>query len=163
VLGLNNGRSAYSIHQELVKLGLPVAELAWVERFVAGYFSKFAGISKWRQASVAEARAKKRVRTRIGRLIHIPDDASNRSLFNLPVQATGTDGFKLALFSISGKLNGLHARIVHTLHDEIIVEAGDAMADRVHTIVKDSMEEAFNTKESTESLHLLIDDISIQL
>ena len=39
----------------------------------------------------------KRVRTKIGRLIHIPDDASDRSLFNLPVQATGAGGFKLAL------------------------------------------------------------------
>jgi hypothetical protein len=35
VLGLNNGRSAYSIHQELVKLGRPL-ELAWVDRLVAG-------------------------------------------------------------------------------------------------------------------------------
>ena len=84
-LGLNNGRSGYSIHQELVKLSLSV-ELAWVERFVAGYFSKFAGTSRWIQASVAEAIAKKRVRTKIGRLIHIPDDASDRSLFNLPDQ-----------------------------------------------------------------------------
>ena len=94
LLGLNNGRSAYSIHQELIKLGLSV-ELAWVERFVAGYFSKFAGISKWRQSAVAEPRANKQVRTRIGRLIHIPDDASDRSLFNLPVQATGADGFQI--------------------------------------------------------------------
>jgi len=33
--------------------------LAWVERLVAGYFSKLAGISKWRQAAVASARARK--------------------------------------------------------------------------------------------------------
>jgi DNA polymerase I-like protein with 3'-5' exonuclease and polymerase domains len=58
------------------------------------------GVFKWRQASVDEARAKKRVRTKIGRLIHIQDDASDRSSFNLPVQATGPDGFKLALVNI---------------------------------------------------------------
>jgi len=34
-----------------------------------------------------------------------------------------TDAFKLALIHISEKLNGLDARIVHTQHDEIIVEA----------------------------------------
>jgi len=55
LLGLNNGRSAYSIHQEPVKLARSVG-LVWVERLVAGYFSKFAGISKWRQASIVEAR-----------------------------------------------------------------------------------------------------------
>ena len=80
---------------------------------------------------------------RIGRLIHIRDDASDRSLFNLPVQATGADGFKLALIRISEKLNRLNARIVHTQHDEIIVEAKDDIADRVQTIVKESMVEAF--------------------
>ena len=142
LLGLNNGRSAYSIHQELRKLGFNVT-LDWIENFVAGYFAKFAGVFKWRQTSVAEARSKKRVRTKIGRLIHIPDDASDRSLFNLPVQATGADGFKLALIHISEKLNGLDARIVHTQHDEIIVEARDDIADEVQAIVKESMQEAF--------------------
>jgi hypothetical protein len=36
-------------------------------------------------------------------------DAGYHSLFNLPVQATGADGFKPALIHISGKLNGLDA------------------------------------------------------
>ncbi len=79
---------------------------------------------------------------RIGRPIHIQDDAGDRSLFNFPVQTTGADGFKLALIHISEKLNGLDARIVHTQHDEIIVEAKDDIADRVRTIVKESMLEA---------------------
>jgi len=117
-------------------------KLDWAERAVAWYYFDFTGISKWRQKSVAEARAKKRVRTKIGRLIHIPDDASDRSLFNLPVQATGADGFKLALIHISEKLNGLDARIVHTQHDEIIVEVRDDIANRVKAIVAESMEEA---------------------
>ncbi len=79
----------------------------------------------------------------IGRIIHIPDDAKDSSLFNLPVQANGADGFKLALVLLSEKLNGLDARIVHTQHDEIIVEARDAIEDQVKLIVEDSMEEAF--------------------
>jgi len=50
--------------------------------------------------------------------------------------------FKLALIHISEKLNGLDARIVHTQHDEIIVEAKDDVADHVQAIVKESMEAA---------------------
>ena len=107
-----------------------------------GHFAKSAGISKWTQTSVTGAGAKKRVSTKIGRLIHIPDDSSDRSLFNLPVQTNGADGFKLALIHISGKLNGLDARIVHSQHDDIIVEAKDHIADQVQTIVKESMKEA---------------------
>jgi len=132
---------AYTIHQELTKLGL-VVTLGWVETFVAGYFARFAGIAKWRQASVAGARAGKQVTTRIGRMIHIPDNATDTSLFCLPVQTNGSDGFKLALVIVSDKLNGLDARIVHTRHDEIIVEARGDIADQVQVIVQESMEEA---------------------
>ena len=48
----------------------------------------------------------------------------------------------MALIDISGKLNGLDASIVHTQHDEIIVETRDDIADQVRVIVKESMEEA---------------------
>jgi len=76
-------------------------------------------------------------------LVHIQDDARDSSLFNLPVQATGADGFKLALVWIAEKLNGTDARIVHTQHDEIIVEARDDEADQVREIVKVTMEAVF--------------------
>ncbi len=72
-----------------------------------------------------------------------PDNASDRSLFNLPVQANGADGFKLALCLISSGLEGADARIVHTQHDEIIVEAREDIADQVKVIVKESMENTF--------------------
>ena len=44
---------------------------------------------------------------------------------------------------ISSKLQGVDGRIVNTLHDEIVIEATDAIEDQVQTIVKESMEEAF--------------------
>jgi DNA polymerase I-like protein with 3'-5' exonuclease and polymerase domains len=75
-------------------------------------------------------------------MIQIPDDASDRILFNLPVQTNGADGFKLALIHISEKLNSLDARIVHTQHDEIIVEARDDVVAHVQAIVKALMEDA---------------------
>ena len=52
------------------------------------------------------------------------------------------DGFKLALINISGKLNGLDARIVHTQHDELIIETREDIADQVLAAVKESMQEA---------------------
>jgi hypothetical protein len=36
-------------------------------------------------------------RTRIGRMIHIPENPTDTSPFCLPVQTKGVDGFKLAL------------------------------------------------------------------
>jgi DNA polymerase I-like protein with 3'-5' exonuclease and polymerase domains len=55
---------------------------------------------------------------------------------------TGADGFKLVLIRISDRLNNLDARIVHTRHDEIIVEAREVSMNEVCVIVKESMEEA---------------------
>ena len=46
-------------------------------------------------------------------MIHIPDNAMETSLFCLPVQANGADGFKLALYLISRGLEGVDARIVN--------------------------------------------------
>jgi DNA polymerase I-like protein with 3'-5' exonuclease and polymerase domains len=39
-------------------------------------------------------------------------------------------------------LNGFDTRIVHTQHDEIIVETREDIADQVQTVVIESMEEA---------------------
>jgi DNA polymerase I-like protein with 3'-5' exonuclease and polymerase domains len=54
---------------------------------------------------------------------------TDNSLFNWPVQANGADGFKLALYLTSRALEEVDARIVHTQHDEIIVEARDGIED----------------------------------
>ena len=110
---------------------------------MARYFSKFAGVASWRQSSVANARANKQVRTKIGRIILVPDNVTDTSPFCLPVQTTGADAFKLALYLISRGLEGMDARIPNTLHDEIIVEARDAIEDQVKSIVEESMEAAF--------------------
>ncbi len=75
-------------------------------------------------------------------MIHIPDNPTDTSPFCLPVQASGADSFKLALCLIPSGLEGVDARIVHTQHDEIIVEAKDGIEDQVRAIVKESMEAA---------------------
>ena len=75
-------------------------------------------------------------------MIHIPDNATDTSLFCLPVQTTGADSFKLALRLISSGLEGGDARIVNTF-DEILIEARDGIEDQVQSIVKEGMEEAF--------------------
>ena len=60
----------------------------------------------------------------------VQDNVTDASLFRLSVQANGADGFKLALCLISSGLEGMDPRVVHTLHDEIIVEARDGIAGR---------------------------------
>ena len=63
----------------------------------------------------------------------------SNSIVNFPVQGTGADGFKYALWLLDGRLNGLDAKVVHILHDEIIVEANEDITESVSKIVKDCM------------------------
>jgi DNA polymerase I-like protein with 3'-5' exonuclease and polymerase domains len=49
----------------------------------------------------------------------------------------------LAQYLISGRLKGVDARIVHTLHDEIIIGARDGIEDQGEANVKECMEEVF--------------------
>ena len=72
------------------------------------------------------------------------DNTTDTSLLCLPVRANGAEAFKLALCLISRRLEGVDARIVNTLHDEIIVEVRDGIEDQVKAIVKEAMEEALN-------------------
>jgi DNA polymerase I-like protein with 3'-5' exonuclease and polymerase domains len=118
-------------------------DLPSIRTFVDRYFLEFSDIFRLRQAVVGKAKGKKQLRTKIGRVIHLADDVTDNSLLNWPVQANGADAFKLALYLISGRLEGMHARIVHTLHDEIITEVRDGIKDQVQEIVEESMEETF--------------------
>jgi DNA polymerase I-like protein with 3'-5' exonuclease and polymerase domains len=54
-----------------------------------------------------------------------------------------TELLVLALILISEKLSELDAGIVHTQHNEILMEAREDIADQVRAIVEKSMEAAF--------------------
>lgn len=56
------------------------------------------------------------------------------------VQATTADGFKLALIDLDKTLAGQDAEIVHIMHDEIIVQAREDVADHVAAVAKECME-----------------------
>ena len=61
-----------------------------------------------------------------------------------PIKGTAVDGFKIALINLDNQIAGRDARIVHILHDEVIVEARVDIAEFVDLTVKNSMEKAFS-------------------
>ena len=60
------------------------------------------------------------------------------------LQGTAADGFKIALIKLDGRIGGQDARIVHILHDEVIVEVRTDIADSVVATVKNCLAKAFN-------------------
>lgn len=75
---------------------------------------------------------------------------------NFPIQGIGADIFKLAMVSIDEKITRqkLNAYIVHTMHDEIFVEAETSCSEKVKQIIKECMENAF---------HRLIPAVAVQV
>ncbi|MFH2060470.1 MAG: DNA polymerase [Pseudomonadota bacterium] len=142
VVGINNGRTEYSIHPELTKSGLMVS-LPDIQAFIDQYMRSFPNLFKWLNKTVRDSRDNGYVTTRACRRMDVSNSTKTKSIINFPVQGTGADGFKLALWMLDEKLRDLDARIVHILHDEIIVEAKADIADKVEGIVKSCMEKAF--------------------
>ena len=73
----------------------------------------------------------------------VTNSTSDNSIVNFPVQGSGSDGFKYALWMLDEKLRDLDARVVHILHDEIIVESKADITGQVEGILKGCMEGAF--------------------
>jgi DNA polymerase I-like protein with 3'-5' exonuclease and polymerase domains len=142
VLGLNNGRSAYSICDQLEKMGFHY-DVDDIHGFILRYNILFDGIKRWREDIAESGKCAGMLATRLGRVLKVASNANENSLCNFPVQATAADGFKRALVLIDERLRGMDAQVVHILHDEVIVEAREDIAEWVALTVKESMEEGF--------------------
>jgi len=141
-LGLNNGRSAYSIYESLARLGFGY-DVDDVQGMILRYNMTFSGIQNWRENIASTSLKEGFVSTELGRVLKVSKDVNVNSLYNYPVQGTAADGFKIALINLDEQLTEHDARIVHILHDEVIVETRGDIADSVMVIVKGCMEIAF--------------------
>jgi DNA polymerase-1 len=112
------------------------------------FFNAYAGLAAWHDRTRARAEADDgmEARTTLGRRRILP---RGREVFwqrfagalNSPVQGGAADGMKLALRLVAQRLPA-GARIVSTVHDELIVEAPLAQAAEVRTLLETAMVEA---------------------
>ena len=82
------------------------------------------------------------ISTKLGRSRKLSDEDKENFICNHPIQGTGAYVFKMTLFDLDSDADK-DARIVHILHDEIIVEAKEDVAGDVAVTMKNSMERAF--------------------
>ena len=68
--------------------------------------------------------------------------AAQREGMNAPIQGTSATMTKLAIWLMWGRLKRNKARIIITIHDEIVVEAVESYAVEAAQIMKESMEQA---------------------
>ena len=145
--GLMYGMSAFRLANDLgIERG---AARAMVDR----YFARYAGVKRYFEAAVEDARATRHSRTLFGRtrpLPHIHSDdrtlraQAERLAVNTPIQGSAADILKKAMVSLDRRLaaEGLAARMLLTVHDELVVEVPHAELGRVPEIVREEMEGA---------------------
>jgi hypothetical protein len=115
-------------------------------RLRSKFFGIYRKLGKWHAKARREARtAINAVRTRLGRRRLIPCGASEwdrfTALVNTPVQGGTADGMKQALIFAAQRIPE-EARIVATVHDEIVVECPEEVTEQVREILIGSMTEA---------------------
>jgi DNA polymerase-1 len=126
------------------------------QEFIDAYFAGFPGVRQFIDTLLAEARATGVVKTLFGRRRLVPEltsrngqvrAAAERVAVNLPIQGTAADILKRAMIDVHGALerrrvSGGRARMILTVHDELLFEAPAEEADDVAALVREGMEGA---------------------
>ncbi len=128
--------SSYGVHLELDQ----------AEAIRRAFFRTYGSLRQWHGLSRNQADAGAReVRTILGRRRLIGETASEwerfTALVNTPVQGGCADGMKRALLLLAQRLPA-GTRLISTVHDEVIVEAPDALAEQTRALVQAAMIEA---------------------
>ena len=145
--GIVYGISAFSLAQD-IKVS-PAEARAYIE----AYLQKYHGVREYMERVIAEAKEKGYVETIFGRRRPVPElKASNfntrsfgeRVARNMPIQGAAADIIKLAMVNVRRRLRaeGLEARLLLQVHDELIAECPEAEAERVAALLEEEMERA---------------------
>lgn len=123
------------------------------DAYIKGYLSNFSGVDGYMKDVVSEAKKNGYVKTLYERRRYLPELTSSNHMLkafgervarNMPIQGTAADIIKIAMIKVYNRLTdeGLDARLVMQVHDELIVEAREDIAEKVCAIVKEEMENA---------------------
>jgi DNA polymerase I len=122
------------------------------QAFIDAYFAGYPSVRTYIDETIARARETGVVSTMFGRRRKVPEltsrngqirAAAERVTVNLPIQGTAADILKRAMIDLHAALTDLPGtRMILTVHDELVLEAPEAEADRVAAVVRDRMEQA---------------------
>ena len=145
--GIVYGIGAFSLAQDI---GVSVAE---ANRYIKGYLNNFSGVRQYMADTVGFGTEHGYVETLLGRRRALPElAASNRNMrefgkrvaMNTPIQGTAADIIKIAMVQVSRRLKreGLRARLILQVHDELIVECPHGEIEAASQILREEMEQA---------------------
>jgi DNA polymerase I len=145
--GLAYGMSDYGLSS---RANIPRQE---AQEFINSYFAAYSGISYYMMAIKEQARNQGYVETLLGRKRQIPElrasnptlrGAGERMAINMPIQGTAADIQKIAMIRVADRLRagGFAARLLLSVHDEVLLEVPRDEVDRLVPVIRETMEGA---------------------
>jgi DNA polymerase-1 len=145
--GIIYGISAFGLGQQI---GVPQAEAG---AYIRAYFERFPAIRAYMERIKTDCRRTGYVETIFGRKCWISGirdvnparrAGAERQAINAPLQGSAADIIKRAMARIPAALarDGLHARMLLQVHDELLFEAPEAEVEHTAGVVKAVMEGA---------------------
>ncbi|PRY23771.1 DNA polymerase I [Aliiruegeria haliotis] len=118
--------------------------------FIDRYFERFPGIRGYMDETIAFAKEHGHVQTLFGRKIHTPEinakgpgaGFAKRAAINAPIQGTAADVIRRAMIRMEAAIEGLPARMLLQVHDELIFEVDEGAVDDTIARVREVMESA---------------------
>ena len=127
--------------------------------FIQAYFQRFVGVRRFLEHTVESAREGEAVRTILGRRRFLPNlHSANRGLRfeaervakNTPIQGAAADILKLAMVKLGDGDVVPGARMILTVHDELVFEVPDAHVEEAKGRIREAMEGALKLEVPLE-------------
>ena len=142
--GIIYGLSAFGLSQDL-KISRKQAQ-----EYIDRYFAMYPRVKEFLDGEVEKGKTDGYVKTMFNRIRPIPELKSSnfmqrnfgeRVAMNSPIQGTAADIIKIAMIRVSKRLltEGLEARVVLQVHDELLVEAPPSEVEKVGQILHEEM------------------------
>lgn len=153
--GIVYGISAFGLSQDL---NISRKE---AEEIIEQYFAGYPAIKKYLDGLVKSAKKNGYAETMFGRRRPVPELSSSnfmqrsfgeRVAMNSPIQGTAADIIKIAMLRVAERLqsDGLRARIVLQVHDELLIETPIGEREQVYRILQEEMPAAADLKVPLE-------------
>jgi DNA polymerase-1 len=101
--------------------------LRQAKQFIKRYFDGYPRIRSWQDRALRDGERTATARTLWGRRRFLDPKKARNEFLNTPIQGTGADGLKRALRNVYFGLKQFEgrAKMIHMVHDEIVVECDD--------------------------------------
>ncbi len=145
--GIMYGMGAHSLSEDL---GITYGE---AKDYIARYLAHFGSVSAFMDKLIADATELGYGATLLGRRRPLPELKAGNAMTrhfgervarNMPIQGTAADIIKIAMVRVYRRLQteGLEAKLILQIHDELMVECPAAEADTVCRLLVEEMEAA---------------------